>query len=237
MNIAILIAGGSGKRMGQDIPKQFLNVKDKPIIIYTLEAFQKHPNIDGIIVVCIDGWQGILKAYAKQFNINKLIGIVNGGDCGQASIKNGLLKAKEICKEDDIVLIHDAIRPMVSEEIISDNIAKCTVYGNAITAIPCAEAMLLTDDNKIESNAQINRDTLRRTQTPQAFKLGDILSAHEEAEKKGITDSVASCTLYIELGRKVFFSAGSEKNIKLTTPDDIEIFKALLQTRKADWMK
>ncbi len=236
MNIAILIAGGSGQRMKQDIPKQFLNVEDKPVIVYTMEAFQKHPNIDKIIVVCIEGWNEILKAYAKQFNITKLIAIVNGGNCGQESIKNGLMKAKEICENDDIVLIHDAIRPMVTEEIISDNIAKCTLYGNAITSIPCAEAMLLTEDGT-EATSQIDRKKLKRTQTPQAFKLSDILSAHEEAEKKGITNSVASCTLYIELGRKVYFSAGSEKNIKLTTPDDIEIFKALLKTKKADWMK
>lgn len=236
MNIAILIAGGSGQRMKQDIPKQFLNVEDKPVIVYTMEAFQKHPNIDKIIVVCIEGWNEILKAYAKQFNITKLIAIVSGGNCGQESIKNGLIKAKEICEDDDIVLIHDAIRPMVTEEIISDNIAKCTLYGNAITAIPCAEAMLLTEDETV-STSQMDRKKLKRTQTPQAFKLSDILSAHEEAEKKGITNSVASCTLYIELGRKVYFSSGSEKNIKLTTPDDIEIFKALLKTKKADWMK
>jgi 2-C-methyl-D-erythritol 4-phosphate cytidylyltransferase len=236
MNIAILIAGGSGQRMGQDIPKQFLNIDDKPVIVYTMEAFQKHPNIDGIIVVCIKGWYEILKAYAKQFNITKLVDIVEGGNCGQASIKNGLMRAKEIYKDDDIVLIHDAIRPMVSEEIISDNIAKCMTYGNAVTAIPCAEAMLQTED-EISSNFQINRDSLRRTQTPQTFRLGDILSAHEEANNKGITNSIASCTLYIELGRKVYFSTGSEKNLKLTTPDDIEIFKALLKTKKADWMK
>lgn len=236
MNVAIVIAGGCGKRMGQDIPKQFLNVDDKPIIVYTLEVFQKHPNIDGIIVVCLKGWKEILQAYAKQFGITKLIDIADGGDCGQASIKNGLLCAKKYYKDDDIVLIHDGNRPMVSEEIISDNISKCKMYGNAITAIPCAEAMLITENN-LESTAQINRDKIKRTQTPQAFKLVDLLLAHEEAKKKGITNSVSSCTLYIELGKKVFFSIGSEKNIKLTKPEDMEIFKALLQTKKLNWMK
>ena len=235
-NIAILIAGGSGQRMGQDIPKQFLNVEDKPVIVYTMEAFEKHPNIDGIIVVCIKGWEEILRAYAKQFNITKLKEIVPGGECGQASIKNGLDVAKGLYSDEDIVLIHDAIRPMISQEIISDNIAKCMMYGNAITVIPCAEAMLQTD-NQIESDEQIDRSKLKRTQTPQAFKLGDILDAHREAKEKGITDSIASCTLYIELGRKVYFSNGSEKNVKLTTPDDLEIFKALLTVKKAEWMK
>jgi len=236
MNIALILAGGSGQRMHQDIPKQFINVYDKPVIIYTLEAFQNHPDIDAIQVVCLDGWHEILLAYAKQFNITKLVGIVSGGINGQASIKNGIFAIKEKFSEDDIVLVHDAIRPMVSSEIISDNIAKCKLYGSAIAAIPCAEAMLVTGDKKT-SESVYDRDKLMRTQTPQAFPLKKLLWAHEEAEKKGILNSVASCTLMIELGEKVYFSAGSEKNIKLTTIEDIEIFKALLTTRKSDWLK
>ncbi len=236
MNIALIIAGGNGIRMHQDIPKQFINVNNKPIIIYTLEAFQNHPDIDAIEVVCIDGWHDILMAYAKQFNIDKLTGIVSGGKCGQESIKKGLLDIKSKFHEDDVVLIHDAIRPLVSQEIISDNIVKCKKYGNAITAIPCAEAMLKTED-RIYSNSQIDRNKLMRTQTPQAFILKEILNAHEEAKTKNITNSVASCTLMVELGKNVYFSIGSEKNIKLTTPEDIEIFKALLNTKKEDWMK
>lgn len=236
MNIALIIAGGNGTRMHQDIPKQFINVNNKPIIIYTLEAFQNHPDIDAIEVVCIDGWHDILKAYAKQFNISKLTGVISGGSCGQESIKNGLLDIKEKFNQEDIILIHDAIRPLVSQEIISDNIAKCKKYGNAITAIPCAEAMLKTDD-RICSNSQIDRNKLMRTQTPQAFVLKEILKAHEEAEKQNITNSVASCTLMVELEKTIYFSIGSEKNIKLTTPEDVEIFKALLNTKKEDWMK
>lgn len=236
MNIAIIIAGGSGNRMGQDIPKQFLNVGEKPIIIYTLEVFQKHPNIDGIIVVCIKGWENVLRSYAKQFNITKLVAIVEGGSCGQESIKKGLDEAKAHYNENDIVLIHDAIRPMVSEEIISDNIAKCNLYGNATVVTPCTTVVLQKDNEKYSQNI-IDRDTVLLTQTPQAFILKDILSAHEEAKEKGITNSVASCTLYSELGRKVYFSVGSETNIKLTRPADIEIFKALLHVKKSEWMK
>ena len=236
MNIALIIAGGSGKRMGQDIPKQFLNVGEKPIIVYTLEAFQNHPSIDGIVVVCIKGWENILSSYAKQFNITKLVSIVEGGDCGQSSIKNGLDEVKRNFSEDDIVLIHDAIRPMVSDDIITDNIAKCNLYGNATTVVPCTTVVLskTTDDY---SNEVVDRDKIYLTQTPQAFVLKDILSAHEEAKQKGITNSVASCTLYSELGRKVYYSVGSETNIKLTRPADIDIFKALLNIKKADWMK
>jgi 2-C-methyl-D-erythritol 4-phosphate cytidylyltransferase len=236
MNVALIIAGGSGERMRQDIPKQFLNVNDKPVIIYTLEAFQKHPNIDAITVVCLDGWHDILRAYCKQFLITKLESIVSGGVNGQESIKNGLIDVKKRYNDDDIILIHDAIRPMVSEEIISDCIRVASIYGNAITAIPCAEAMLKTTDG-LTSSEQVQRDNLRRTQTPQAFKIGSLFDAHEEAKQKGITNSIASCTLMIELGRKVSFSLGSEKNIKLTTPDDIEIFKALLKSEKSEWMK
>ncbi|MGX8689115.1 MAG: IspD/TarI family cytidylyltransferase [Bacteroidaceae bacterium] len=235
-NIAIIIAGGSGARMQQDIPKQFLNVFDKPVILYTLEAFQNHPEIDAIEVVCIDGWHEILRAYCKQFNITKLENIVSGGKTGQESIRNGLFDVHSRYDDDDIVLIHDSIRPMVSEAIISDCIKVCREHGNAITVIPCAEAMLTTTDGACAED-QYKRDNLKRTQTPQAFHIGDLVSAHEEAAAKGITNSIASCTLFVELGRKVWFSAGSEKNVKLTTPEDIEIFKALLTCKKESWFK
>ncbi|MBS4958723.1 MULTISPECIES: IspD/TarI family cytidylyltransferase [Clostridium] len=236
MNIALIIAGGVGQRTNQDIPKQFINVNDKPVIIYTLEAFQKHEEIDAIEVVCLDGWHDILSAYAKQFNITKLKKIVSGGDNGQSSIRNGVYSISEKYSQDDMILVHDAIRPMVSEEIISDCIKTCKEYGSAITSIPCAEAMLYSTD-KLKSDKIISRDELLRTQTPQAFTVGKLKSAHEEALKKGITNSVASCTLMIELGERVYFSKGSEKNIKLTTAEDFEIFRALLTAKNADWFK
>lgn len=236
MNIALIIAGGNGQRMHQDIPKQFINVFDKPVIIYTLEAFQKHLEIDAIQVVCIDGWHEILNAYAKQFNITKMVNVVSGGENGQSSIRNGVFSIKERYNDEDIVLVHDAIRPMVSAEIISDCIAKCKLYGSAIAAIPCAEAMLQTE-SKVFSNSVFNREKLMRTQTPQAFPLKKLIWAHEKAKILGITNSVASCTLMIELGEKVYFSIGSEKNIKLTTIDDIEIFKSLLTSKNSEWIK
>lgn len=235
-NIALIIAGGVGARMGQDIPKQFINVMDKPVIVYTLEAFQKHPNIDAIEVVCLDGWHDILIAYAKQFGIDKLENVVNGGENGQDSIRNGLFDIyKRHSDDDDIVLIHDAIRPMVSSEIISDSIRVCRKYGNSITVIPCTAAMLKTMDSHM-SEEQVPRDNLKITQTPQTFFLKDIIASHREALGRGITNSVASCTLYIELGKKLFMSKGSEKNLKLTTAEDIEIFKALLNAKKDYWM-
>lgn len=235
-NIVLIIAGGVGARMGQDIPKQFINVYDKPVIVYTLEAFQKHPSIDAIEVVCLDGWHDVLWAYAKQFGIAKLENIVSGGKNGQDSIRNGLYDIASRHKgSDDIVLVHDAIRPMVSNDIISDNIRVCRQYGNAITVVPCTAAMLKTFDS-LSTEEQVPRDNLKITQTPQAFFLQDIIAAHKEALEKGITNSVASCTMYIELGRKLYMSAGSEKNLKLTTAEDIEIFKALLNAKKDVWM-
>ena len=235
-NIALIIAGGVGARMRQDIPKQFLNVCDNPVIVYTMEAFQKHPDIDAIEVVCIDDWKGALLAYAKQFGIAKLENIVSGGKNGQDSIRNGLYDiAERYNGDDDIVLIHDAIRPMVSREIISDNIKVCRENGNAITDVPCTAAMLKTYDS-FSTTEQVPRDNLKITQTPQAFFVKDIVAAHKEALSKGITNSVASCTMYIELGRKLYMSQGSEKNLKLTTTEDIEIFKALLSAKKDEWL-
>lgn len=232
MTIALIIAGGSGERMHQDIPKQFLSINDKPVIVYTLEAFEQHPEIDEIAVVCIKGWDNVLEAYAKQFNITKLKSIIPGGDCGQTSIRNGVYELEKGHNKDDIVLVHDAIRPMVSGEIISDCIRVTRQEGNAIAVIPCAEAMLTTTDEKV-STGSYPRDGLKRTQTPQGFRLGDLCALHKKALEKGITNSIASCTLMIEMGQQVHFSIGSEKNVKLTTPVDIDIFKALLSARQA----
>lgn len=236
MNIALIIAGGVGARMGQDIPKQFINVYDKPIILYTMEAFQKHPDIDSIEVVCLDGWHDILRAYARQFGISKLEGVVSGGKNGQDSIRNGLYDiASRHNDENDIVLIHDAIRPMLSQKVIDENLKVCREKGNAITVIPCNVAMLKTFDG-VETEEQVPRDNLKETQTPQTFYLKDIIAAHKEALERGITNSVASCTMYIELGKKLYMSTGAEKNLKLTTTEDIEIFKALLNAKKDSWM-
>lgn len=235
-NIGLIIAGGSGNRMHQDIPKQFITVNERPVIVYTLEAFEKHPEIDAIDVVCIEGWIQVLWAYAKQFNITKLKHVVPGGKNGQDSIRNGVFVLEKHFDLEDIVLIHDAIRPIVSAEIISDNIRVARKFGNAIAVIPCAEAMIQTNDGLISSGSY-PRDKLKRTQTPQAFHIGDICELHRKALKAGITNTVASCTLKIEMGEQVYFSAGSEKNIKLTTIEDIDIFKALLAAKRSDWLK
>lgn len=236
-NIVMVIAGGVGARTHQDIPKQFINVKDVPVIVYTLLAFQNHPQIDAIEVVCLEGWHDVLWAYSRQFGISKLENIVNGGETGQDSIRNGLWDiAKRYNDDDDIVLIHDSIRPMVSAEVISDNIRVCRKYGNATTVIPCTSVMLTTDDSVI-SEGQIPRDNLKITQTPQAFFIRELLDVHKKAITMSLSPSIASCALYIEMGMPIYLSMGSEKNIKITTSEDIEIFQALLESKRPEWLK
>ncbi len=237
MTVALLTAAGMGARMGQSVPKQFIHVNEKPIIIYTMEAFQKHPNIDSIIVVTLPAWIEVLEAYARQFNITKLKWIVAGGETGQESIYKGLLTLKKELKSDDLVMIHDGNRCMVSDEIISNSIATFHTYGSAVAAIPCVEAVFRSDDNGISSDISIPREQLYRTQTPHTYTLEKLLWAHEEANKRGITNSVATCTLMQTLGEKIYFSKGSEENLKITTMDDLAIFEALLNRKKESWVK
>lgn len=237
-NIALIIAGGSGNRMGQDIPKQFMHVDNCPIIIHTMNAFQQHPDIDGIAVVCLQGWETVLQSYANQFSVTKLKWIFPGGNNGQKSIYNGISGLKDAgCGDDDLVLIHDAVRPLLSQDIISSNIAICKAYGYAITGIQCREAILESEDG-FASRTSIPRDQLIRTQTPQTFRLKNILAAHEKAQNEGINSSVASCTLIAELNlAEMHIVPGSEKNIKVTTTEDLEILKALMHTSKESWLK
>lgn len=231
MNLAIVIAGGSGTRMGLDIPKQFVNIYDKPVIIYTLEGFERHPMIDEIEVVCIDGWHDVLKAYAKQFGITKLKRVVSGGKTGQESIRNGVFALEGYLSDDDTVIIHDGIRPLVDKEVLTDVIVTCRKYGNAVTSMPYNEQIFVVDD-ELSTVKYIPRETIRRVATPQAYKFGKLDKAYHEAfEKKiGIYGSSYTNTMMADLGERLYFAAGSDKNIKLTTRDDLELFKAYLKT-------
>lgn len=235
--IALLTAAGTGTRMHLDIPKQFIHVDNKPVIVHTMEAFQKHPSIDAIIVVTLDSWKEVLWAYARQFNITKLQWVVPGGETGQDSIRNGLEKLKQEFPEEEIsVMVHDGNRPLVSSEVISDNLATFAKYGCAVAVVPCTEVVFESDDG-ISSCVSTEREKLFRTQTPHTYRLDELLWAHAEAKRRGIKGTAASCMLMKELGRETFFSKGSEENIKITTQDDLRIFKALLHTMKDDWSK
>ena len=236
MNVALLTAAGTATRMHQDIPKQFIHVDDRPVIIHTMGAFQKHPSIDAIIVVTLDAWKEVLWAYARQFNISKLKWVVQGGATGQESIYNGLSALKDILTEDDVIIVHDGNRPMVSSDIISDALATFEKHGSAVAAIPCTEVVFVSD-NMHSSCETIERTRLLRTQTPHVYRYHDLMHAHEEALARGITGTAASCELMKELGRESYFSKGSEENIKITTLDDLKIFKALLHTKQDEWIK
>lgn len=234
--IALLTAGGSGTRIHQDIPKQFLHVNNKPIIIYTLQAFQNHPSVDEICISILDGWKQVIMAYAKQFNITKLKYIAEGGATGQESIYNGLCEIMKTASPNDIVIVHDGNRPLVSNEIISDNLAVFEKYGCAVAAIPCTEVVFESDDG-VSSMISTAREKLFRTQTPHTYYLKDLYEAHQEALRRNIKNTAASCMLMKELGKPTYFSKGSEENIKITTLEDLKIFKALLNVWQETWIK
>ncbi len=233
MNVAIIIAGGVGNRMGQDIPKQFIEVYDKPVLMYTLDSFEKHDKIDAIEIVCIDGWQEKVIADAKKYNISKLKWIVTGGESAQESIRNGVFNLEDKCNADDIIIIHDGVRPLVDEYVLSDVIDKCEQYGNAVTSLPYNEQIFIIDD-EISTTGYIKRETLRRVSTPQAYKYEKLDRAYHKAyeEKIGIHGSAYANTMMVELGERLYFAAGSDKNIKLTTNDDLELFKAYISKNK-----
>lgn len=210
------------------------------MLIYTLEGFQKHPQIDAIEVVCIDGWHDVLRAYAKQFNITKLKWIVSGGASGQESIRNGVFHLEGKASDDDIIVIHDGIRPLVDASVLTDVLLQAKEFGNAVTSMPYNEQIFIVDkDDETTTTRYIPRETLRRVSTPQAYRF-DILDKryHEAFEKRiGIYGSSYTNTMMVELGERLHFASGSDKNIKLTTKDDLELFKAYLKADKDTWLK
>lgn len=226
---AIVIAGGVGSRMGQKIPKQFINVGEKPVIVYTLEAFQNHPLMDSIEVVCLDGWEQVLVAYAKQYKIDKLKWVVKGGASGQESIRNGVYNLEGKLSENDICIVHDGVRPMLDPEVITDVIRVAQSHGNAVTSMPYNEQIFIIDDEDPATTTQyIPRETLRRVSTPQAYRFDLLDSKYHEAFEKGvgIDGSNYTNTMMVQLGVRLNFAAGSDRNIKLTTPENLEFFRA-----------
>lgn len=235
MTVAIIIAGGVGARMGADIPKQFVQVNGKPVLFYTLETFEQHPMVDAIELVCIDGWEDSVWAWAKKYGISKLKWIVKGGASGQESIRNGVYALEGKCAPEDVVIIHDGIRPLVDPAVLDDVIGKARQFGNGVTSMPYNEQIFLVDAEQPDTTVKyIPRETLRRVATPQAYQFGLLDEKYHEAfEKKiGIYGSSYTNTMMTELGVRLYFAAGSDRNIKLTTPGDIEIFKAMIAESK-----
>ncbi len=232
MNIAVIFAGGAGRRMHtKSRPKQFLEYNGKPIIIYTLELFDNHPEIDGIVVACVNEWIPFLEKMLKKFEINKVKRIVLGGETGQDSIYNGLVAAKEISQgKDDIVLIHDGVRPLITEQTITDNIEMVKSEGSCITCMPATETFIVTlPDGGLEIPTRANSLIAR---APQSFYLKDILDAHEQARNEGRHDFIDSCSMMHYYGHKLGKVIGPMENIKITTPTDYFVFKAMVEVHE-----
>lgn len=236
--IAVIVASGIGSRMGLDIPKQFVRIPiefngkiidEKEVLTYTLEAFENHPLIDSIIVVTLNDYIEHVKEEAMNHDITKLIKVISGGDMVQESIRNGVFALKDIASDDDIIVIHDGVRPLVDSEVLTDVIEVCEKYGNAVTSLPYNEQIFVIDDNNPNiTNKYINRDKLRRVSTPQAYNYKIIDRAYHDAfEKKiGIYPPSYTNNMMVDLGYTLNFAMGSDKNIKLTTIDDITTFKS-----------
>ncbi|MBQ7295434.1 MAG: 2-C-methyl-D-erythritol 4-phosphate cytidylyltransferase [Clostridia bacterium] len=228
MNIGLIIAGGVGQRMKMNVPKQFIKVLGKPIMIYTLEAFERNKNIDEVVVVCLKGWEEKLQKWCEEYGIKKLKHIVPGGSTGMESLRNGMYALKEHYPEDSIIVIHDAVRPLISDAIIDTNIEGVKEFGTAITCVPTTEALLYSED-MISSEKIVDRNLIARTQTPQSLYLSKFIWAHEEAISRGIKDTVATCTLLVDLGESVHIVWGEETNFKVTTAEHIALMEAYIK--------
>ncbi len=233
-NIAVIFAGGSGIRMNTvSRPKQFLELNGKPVIIYTLELFDNHPDIDAICIACIESWIPFLKKMLRKFEINKVVDIVPGGETGQDSIYNGLCSADKWAKlqgDEAAVLIHDGVRPLITQQTITDNIQTVREKGNCITCVPATETFVVTQD---DGTLQIpsRKDSLI-ARAPQSFLLKDVLGAHEKARSENRHDFIDSCTMMSHYGHHLNTIIGPMENIKITTPSDFFIFRAMVQVHE-----
>lgn len=232
MNYTVIFAGGVGRRMHtQSRPKQFLEYQGKPIIIYTLELFDNHPMIDGIVVACVEEWIPFLEKMLKKFEINKVKEIVPGGETGQDSIYNGLVAVEKIAVgHDDIVLIHDGVRPLITEQTITDNIDMVQKEGSCITCVPATETFIVTQPNgSLEIPTRADSLIAR---APQSFYLKDILFAHRQAKKENLHDFIDSCSMMHHYGHRLGRVIGPMENIKITTPTDYFVFKAMVEVHE-----
>lgn len=238
MNVAIIFAGGSGKRMHtKDRPKQFLMVHGKPIIVHTLEAFQEHPGIDGITVSCIEGWIPYLEDMVDRYRLGKVADIVPGGVTGQLSIYAALRAAEARWGRDGVsVLVHDGVRPLIDAATISRCIEGVRERGAAITTVPAKETVVLVSEQG-EVDRVVDRGASRIARAPQAFRMGDLLDAHARALAEGVTDSIDSCTLMARYGYPLSVVEGRSDNIKVTTPEDFYTFRAIYDARENDQLQ
>lgn len=233
MNIAVILAGGMGTRVGADVPKQFIKIQGKPIVIYTLEAFQKHCEIDAIEIVCVENYIEYMHSLVKEYGLSKVKWIIKGGKDFQHSVLNGVYNLKQFCKDEDILLIHFGASPFVKGYIISDAIKVCKEKGNAISTTPFYLLSGVKDDEE-KSTTWLDRDKIACMSSPHAFKYNVIREIYNGAQKQGIIDKLEphTTTLMYAMNKTVYFSAGSQSNIKITTKEDLEIFEGYVLLQK-----
>lgn len=236
MNIALILAGGIGQRMGQDVPKQFLCIDNKPVIVYTLENFQKSPLIDKICVACAEGWEAFVWSYAKQFNISKLEIVVCGGENRFMSVYNLLIAIRSFTADNDIVMTYDAVRPIITNEIIEDSVDKVKKYGAAVGVVPCYDSMYAIEEKESELLSKgINRDLILRGMGPDSTTYGKAMFLFNKYI--GVNKELNLIEMFLNSGMKVAKSKSSSRCIKLTTVEDIELCRAMLKYEKYDWLK
>ncbi|HFU7491421.1 TPA: 2-C-methyl-D-erythritol 4-phosphate cytidylyltransferase [Streptococcus agalactiae] len=232
MNIGVIFAGGVGRRMNtKDKPKQFLEVHGKPIIVHTIDIFQNTEAIDAVVVVCVSDWLDYMNNLVERFNLTKVKAVVAGGETGQMSIFKGLEAAEQLATDDAVVLIHDGVRPLINEEVINANIQSVKETGSAVTSVRAKETVVLVNDSSKISEV-VDRTRSFIAKAPQSFYLSDILSVERDAISKGITDAIDSSTLMGMYNRELTIVEGPYENIKITTPDDFYMFKALYDARE-----
>ncbi|MCD8160751.1 MAG: 2-C-methyl-D-erythritol 4-phosphate cytidylyltransferase [Clostridiales bacterium] len=233
MNIAMIFAGGSGVRMGAGVPKQFLEINGKPVVIHTLELFQYHALIDKIYVSVLEEYIDYMQALVEEYHITKVAAIVPGGETAQDSIYNALKKASSENPPDSIVLLHDGVRPYVYTDVISDNIEAVKKYGSAITGTPSYETVVISRNGSTVDDVPLRKEVFT-AQAPQSFYLKDILEAHDQIRLTPgrYQDMVDSCTIMTTLGKPIHLVYGNRGNIKVTTPEDVYIFRGLLQYKE-----
>lgn len=232
MNIVVIFAGGTGQRMNcKTKPKQFLELHGKPILVYTVEQFQKHEMIDGIIIVMLENWISYCEDIISQYRLTKVSAVVCGGNNGQESIFRGLDKAHELYPSDSIVLIHDGVRPLVDHETITEDIKCARKHGNAITVAPAIETITLKNDMGAVKEI-FDRSKCYMAKAPQCFRLKDIYDSHLKSRQEGLTDFIDSASLMKHYGYELYTVEGSPENIKITTPGDFYIFRAIVDARE-----
>ena len=244
MNVAIILAGGTGTRVGANIPKQFIKIMGKPILAYTLENFQNDLKIDAIEIVCHKDWVDEVQEICEKYKVTKFRWLTTGGDTFQQSTLNGVLNLKDKIKTDDIVVISFSVSPFCTPDIINDSIRVAKEHGNGISAEDSPLCTCIKDD-EYSTTQNLIRETIKGFSNPWSFRFGELVKAYEEVQRQGILNKLEPHTtsVYLALGKRLWFSKSSGHNFKITLKEDLERFEGLLllkqkremEGKKVDW--